>query len=155
VPAAARQGPLSCIEAFSAEEQHLSPLPSITRLPAELMLYIVEQLEAKDYLALSATCRALRDDLKKADYLKRIVACPSSCVSRYWERRSADPLFEQLIMQTSFVDRARREAVQCALLPWMAELRGPRVSNDGRYVALLLKGTGGLWLWDLYARDTF
>jgi hypothetical protein len=153
--AAAGQGRLSCTEASSAEEPPMSPLCSITRLPAELMLYIVEQLDPKDYLALSATCRAPRDDLKKADYLKRIVACPSSCVARSWERRSTDPLFEQVILQANFAQHARRSLHQCALLPWMAKLRGSRVSNDGRYIALLFKGSGGLWLWDLCARDTF
>jgi hypothetical protein len=107
------------------------------------LLYLVDFLEPQAYLDLSSTCRTLRRYLKQPEYLRRVVLYPQAFhLPRAWETRISNPLFEQLVLQTTFVQRARKHPLRCAILLG-AESKytsdGLSLSKDGRYAAYVIR----------------
>jgi len=70
----------------------------LSRLPPELLLLLVDLLDPDSYLALAQTCSHLRRVFRKPNFLKHIVACPSSDKPRPWEQRVSEPLVSLLCL---------------------------------------------------------
>jgi hypothetical protein len=131
--AASTAGAASSLPATTLGAPHTESSGPLACLPPELLLLLVDSLDADSYLALAQTCGHLRRAFRKPIFLKHIVACPSSDKPRPWERRVSDPLVSLPYLghamhrrsRTVLVGAAHLEARQARHLH-PAPLLGPR-----------------------------
>lgn len=117
-------------------------------LPFDVIAHVTSYLAPADVLALAQTNRTMRQAIREPSLLRTVLVKPAATQPRPWESPSADPLWEQLLMQALWPKRLRDGPIELGCEPLEA-LTNLSTGDSGRHMAVALQD-GGVRLVNLF-----